>query len=268
MYYAINDAAYWYEIDGNSANPPVVMLHGFTGSTSTWSDFVSNWKSELRIITIDLPGHGQTQTPTPRTVEACCEELKGLFQFLQLEEIVLHGYSMGGRVALSFAMLYPAFIQSLILESASPGLAYKEDRNQRIKKDEILARKLETEGVQKFIHFWESIPMFQSQRKLPISIQEKVRKERLAQSADGLAQSLRYMGTGFQPSWWEQLKHFTKPSLLLTGEYDEKFISINKGMNDRMYASDLKVIEQAGHAIHVEQPEIFGKLVIEFIKQR
>ncbi|WP_373893143.1 2-succinyl-6-hydroxy-2,4-cyclohexadiene-1-carboxylate synthase [Virgibacillus sp. CBA3643] len=267
MYFSIKDASYWYEIHGEPGNPTVVMLHGFTGSTSTWADFIASWKNELRIITIDLPGHGHTKTPSPRTMEACCADLKALFQYLQLETFHLLGYSMGGRTVLSFALTYPELVQSLILESSSPGLETKQERDQRVEKDEQLAQRIENEGVTSFVDFWENIQLFQTQKNLPLEVQAGIRQERLAQSAPGLAQSLRHMGTGSQPSWWEAMKQFSKPVLLIAGTYDEKFLAINKKMEKRLGASHLEIIENAGHAIHVEQPKIFGKLVGEFIFQ-
>lgn len=263
MYYTIDDATYWYEVHGKGE--PVVLLHGFTGSTSTWSAFIANWKEHFQLITIDLPGHGKTTTQSPRTMEACCRDLKNLFQHLNLSQIHLLGYSMGGRTALSFAMFYPEWIASLTLESASPGIASKDERMKRVQHDEKLAQRIEQAGVVAFVDFWENIPLFDTQKRLTPTVQQAMRRERIEQSEVGLSQSLRFMGTGKQPSWWEQLKSFPKPVLLLVGTADKKFMQINEMMEKRLQTSELTAIEKSGHAIHVEEPEIFGKLVTEFI---
>lgn len=263
MYFTIDETAYWYEVKGEGV--PVVMLHGFTGSGSTWNPFIKAWKDNLQIITIDLPGHGKTKSASPKSMEQCCQDLKSLFDSMKLKRFHLVGYSMGGRTALSFAMLFPERVQSLILESASPGLSTEEERAERMEKDEKLAKRIEASGLTAFIDFWEDIPLFQSQKSLPLEMQQTVRAERLSQSEQGLIQSLVYMGTGSQPSYWDHLEHFEKPVLLLTGVYDNKFIKINKTMESRFPNSKLEMIEQAGHAIHVEQPRIFGKIVNGFI---
>src|SRR5699024_2721369 len=83
----------------------------------------------------------------------------------------------------------------------------------------------------------------------------------------GLANSLRYMGTGKQPSWWQALSRFEQPVQLMVGQLDRKFININQQMDELFPKSLLQIVPQAGHAIHVEQPEMFGKLVSEFISQ-
>ncbi|RLL46472.1 2-succinyl-6-hydroxy-2,4-cyclohexadiene-1-carboxylate synthase [Oceanobacillus piezotolerans] len=264
LYFTINDANYWYEIHGKGA--PVVLFHGFTGSSGTWSHLIEAGKDQLQFITIDLPGHGKTKMSNPRTMEACCKDISHLLDTLGYETVHVVGYSMGGRTALSFAMAFPERIRSLTLESASPGLEVEETREKRAVNDEELAKRIERNGIREFVHFWENIPLFESQKDLPAAIQQKIRKERLEQSESGLAMSLRYMGTGSQPSWWSMLHTFEKPVQLLVGERDEKFVSINKKMQSFFFSCKLIEVEDAGHAIHVEKPDVFDKLVIDYIK--
>lgn len=263
MKFTVGDATYHYKITGEGR--PVVLLHGFTGSHHSWSSFISEWQDEFQLITIDLPGHGKTTTNTPRTMEACCHDLQQLFDNLELTTVHLVGYSMGGRVALSFAMLFPQYISTLILESSSPGLRSKDEQRQRVKNDEKLAQQIETDGLEAFVNFWESIPLFVSQRKLGEDLQHSIRTERLSQTEKGLTDSLRHMGTGSQPSWWDKLAGLNKPVLLIVGELDEKFVKINKEMEKSLSKAELEIVENAGHAIHVEEPKKFGKLLIAFI---
>src|SRR5699024_12416243 len=102
-------------------------------------------------------------------------------------------------------------------------------------------------------------------KKLTGAKRQKKREERPGQAAEGLTQSRRHMGTGKQPSWWGQRNAFKKPVLLLAGTEDEKFVEINKKMENQLQTSKFVSVKNAGHAIHVEQPEIFGKLVSGFI---
>ncbi|WP_067725658.1 2-succinyl-6-hydroxy-2,4-cyclohexadiene-1-carboxylate synthase [Oceanobacillus damuensis] len=265
MYFSKGDATYWYEIHGKGI--PVVMLHGFTGSTATWRPFVEEWvKIGYQVITIDLPGHGKTDTGSPRSMENCCADLYALFQSLELEPFHLLGYSMGGRTALSYAMFYPETVRSLMLESTSPGLAGEEERKVRKENDEMLARKIVREGVSSFVDIWQDLPLFSSQKSLSEEKQEMIRSERLSQSAEGLAESLLSMGTGSQPSWWDQLGNLEKPVLLIVGELDQKFVEINKKMQKQLKSGNMIVCEHAGHAVHVEKPESFDRIVTEFME--
>jgi len=256
---------YWYEIHGEGV--PVVLLHGFTGSSATWKNFIQSAPPGIQLITVDLPGHGNTKGDTVKTMETCCNDLYGLFQDLKLRKFFLVGYSMGGRTALSYAATYPETIEGLLLESASPGLADAEIRKSRKEQDEFLAQRIETEGIEAFVDYWENIALFASQKELPQIKQKEISEERRASKAQGLANSLRGMGTGPQVSNWEVLDKLHFPVLLLVGELDSKFITINKTMSGRLPNANMKVVEGAGHAIHVEKPVTYGKLITAFINR-
>lgn len=267
LYFSVNDADYWYEVHGDGARS-LVLLHGFTGSTETWSFFIKRRPAQLRLILIDLPGHGKTKTKKLKSMEECCSDLVQLFDHIGLKKFHLAGYSMGGRTALSFTMLYPKYVQSLILESASPGLEDETERKARVEKDEQLARKIESEGMEAFVHYWENIPLFESQKRLPESVRQKIRSGRLRQSAEGLALSLRSMGTGKQPSWWHLLGKMSVPVLLLVGELDAKYVTINQKMQAEIPTCKLVICENAGHAVHIEDRDAFIRHVSLFITDK
>lgn len=263
LFYFTQYAKYAYSIYGKG--PPVLLLHGFTGKGSTWKQLVNVLKSNWKVIVLDLPGHGETLVEKPRSMTQFCSDLSQFLSFLQVEKIHLVGYSLGGRTALSFAMLYPNRILSLILESASPGLEKEEERIDRKKYDYQLAKTIEQNGISYFVHFWESIPLFKSQRKLPKSIRDSIRKERLSHTEEGLAQSLRYMGTGSQPSWWDQLEKLDVPVQLITGDQDKKFVHINHEMKKLLPNVTMQEVKNTGHCVHVEQPNTFNTIVIDFL---
>ncbi|WP_345244387.1 2-succinyl-6-hydroxy-2,4-cyclohexadiene-1-carboxylate synthase [Pontibacillus salipaludis] len=263
MYVKVHEQNYWVDIIGEGE--PVLLLHGFTGSHSTWEELVSTHQGEMQWIRIDLPGHGKTEVTEDFTMESVCKDISELLAQLSLSSAHVIGYSMGGRTALSFAMAYPEMVRSLTLESASPGLHSTQDQLARQTKDEGLAQSLEQEGIEAFVDNWEDLPLFESQKGLPEDMQNRIRRERLSQTPKGLAASLRGMGTGVQPSWWDRLSTFTKPVLLVTGEWDEKFTSIAKQMEDQFLNTSHENIPQAGHAIHVEQAQTFAKIVYDFI---
>ncbi|MCZ0901189.1 2-succinyl-6-hydroxy-2,4-cyclohexadiene-1-carboxylate synthase, partial [Microcoleus sp. HI-ES] len=79
-----------------------------------------------------------------------------------------------------------------------------------------------------------------------------------------LAKSLRNMGTGNQPSLWEKLAQNQIPLLLLAGEYDDKFTTINTEIASLCPAARLEIVPKAGHNIHFENIETFVALVRQF----
>jgi 2-succinyl-6-hydroxy-2,4-cyclohexadiene-1-carboxylate synthase len=254
-----------YEVYGSGQG--LVLLHGFTGRGSNWLPLVGRLQSQFKVVTVDLPGHGRSLSDDVRdyTMDACADALINLFDCLNLERVHLLGYSMGGRTALYTAVKYTGRIDRLILESTSPGLATTEERDARIQSDEALAKRIEDEGIEAFVDYWESIPLFASQKALPEDVRRKVREQRLDNQPQGLAYSLRGMGTGTQPSLWDTLGKLTMPVLLMAGELDTKFTTIGQKMEKLLPQAQLQIIKNAGHTPHLERPGEFLAHVTDFL---
>lgn len=256
------------QMSGQETLPVIVFLHGFTGSTATWHEVMAQLKGRFQLIAIDLTGHGKTSIPVEVSryrMEEQLADLESVFTYLDLTDFTLVGYSMGGRVALAYTIEYPERVHSLILESASPGLKTAAERGTRKEADAKLAGRIETEGMEKFVDFWENIPLFESQKKLAWEQRQKVREERLRQNQVGLANSLKGIGTGSQPSYWDDLATINVPVLLLTGELDGKFVDISREMKEKMPNATHCTTKNVGHAIHVENPVLFATMVEEHL---
>jgi 2-succinyl-6-hydroxy-2,4-cyclohexadiene-1-carboxylate synthase len=246
----------------------LVLLHGFTGSAAGWRhhmDLLADYG--LRIIALDLPGHGQSDAPKDAkrySIEHCQKDIVAALQELGVHkgQATILGYSMGGRIALYTA--FSGFFRALILESASPGLKDPAEREERRRSDEALAASIEREGVPAFIERWERLPLFASQKTLPFACRQALHGQRLQNNAIGLAQSLRGVGTGVQPSLHAQLPTLHIPVLIIAGELDTKFTTIAKYMAQALPQSQLHIIPAAGHTVHLEQPQLFISLVGDF----
>lgn len=262
---------YNIEINGKKGDPPVILLHGFTGDRTTWNNLGQTLKDFYQVITIDLLGHGKTSSPhlwERYEMNKAAKDIIYIMDKLQLDSAHLLGYSMGGRLALGVATMFPERIKSLLLESSSPGLKTEKERKTRIQNDESLAAKILDKGIESFVSYWENISLFQTQKSLPMNVQYQIRTQRLHNDPIGLANSLKGFGTGRQPSLWHTLNEFNLPVLLLCGELDEKFCKIAQEMNQLLPQSTLIEIKKAGHAIHVEEPEIFDTIVEEFLMKQ
>lgn len=262
----IHDCRYHYEVIGSGE--PLLLLHGFTGDHTTWVDTVTLLKKDYQCVVVDLLGHGRSSCPDDPSrydIQLVARDLKELMGKLSFERFHLLGYSMGGRLALTLAVLFPEAVQSLVLESASPGLKTEEERAARRLADEQLALKIETEGIEKFVDRWTNIPLFATQKNLSLTQREVIREQRLQNDVVGLSGSLKGMGTGSQPSWWDQLSELSMPVLLVTGTLDERFTNIANEMSQRLAQSTWREIVGKGHAIHVEDGKEFGTIIRGFL---
>ncbi|HSI67915.1 MAG TPA: 2-succinyl-6-hydroxy-2,4-cyclohexadiene-1-carboxylate synthase [Planococcus sp. (in: firmicutes)] len=267
MQIEILETSYHIEVMNEEKEDIVVFLHGFTGSTKSWNETAFHF-SDYRILLIDLLGHGKTRssaTSGPFSMERQIRELDQLFDKLELNNFVLTGYSMGGRIALAYACTYPSKVRALVLESASPGLKDEDERTVRQKNDSQLAEKILENGMTSFVDHWENIPLFLSQKTLAADVQRAVRQERLQQDPAGLAESLIGMGSGSQHSYWGSLGGLEMPVLLVTGKLDVKFEGIAEEMKAVLKNAKHKSV-MAGHAIHVEKPAEFATIVGEYLK--
>jgi len=85
----------------------IVLLHGFLGSHDVWSEFVKKLSKRFRVITVDLPGHGETPSiGYYHSMELLAQSVKSVLDKIGVRRYVMVGHSMGGYAALAFTELF------------------------------------------------------------------------------------------------------------------------------------------------------------------
>ncbi len=268
MRYRAETSGHHYHIEVAGEGEPLLLLHGFSGDSTTWNGIAKRLRDSFRLIMSDILGHGGSDKPLQAAsyrVEPVAADLINLLDQLELAQAHLLGYSMGGRLALYLALQQPERFRSLVLESASPGLADAADRAQRRRRDDALAEKIESRGIEWFVDYWGMLPLWASQSQLPAAMLAAQRDQRLRNSPSGLANSLRGMGSGAQPNLWSELPDLRIPTLLLVGENDEKFQKVNSQMAKLIPLSRVALVPSAGHNTHLENPRAFSRAVSSFL---
>ncbi len=256
-----------YNVITAGGGAPLMLLHGFTGAAASWSDVQPALASHFELIMPDLLGHGRSDAPPDPAryrMDRCVDDLISILDAMGLKRVHLLGYSMGGRVALAAALDHPHRFASVALESASPGLATETERGQRVLSDNELAEFIEHKGIEQFVARWERVPLFSSQQRLPSAVRARLGQQRLANNPIGLANSLRGLGTGVQQPLWDRISGLRMRCLIMAGELDLKFVEIAQRMGAAITGSRLALVADAGHTIHLEQPEEFVRLVVDF----
>jgi 2-succinyl-6-hydroxy-2,4-cyclohexadiene-1-carboxylate synthase len=248
---------------------PLLLLHGFTGDVSTWA-FLAGLEG-VRRFAVDIVGHGDSASPSDPerySMDNAARDLEAVLDAYAVEKAAVLGYSMGGRLALHFALDAPHRVEALILESASPGIEEPRARDARVAADDALADRIEQDGIDAFVDYWQSIPLFASQSRLPVEIFEAQRNRRLGQSPAGMANSLRGMGAGRQVYLMPRLSEIEAPTLLIAGALDERYAGLARTMGPLIRNSRVEILPDAGHAAHLEQPAVFIAAVEQFLNER
>jgi 2-succinyl-6-hydroxy-2,4-cyclohexadiene-1-carboxylate synthase len=230
-----------------AAGPLVVALHGFTQTANSWRTIAAKLASSNELIALDMPGHGdsaEVRTDLTGTADLIARQAgRGTYV----------GYSMGGRVGLHLALAHPQFVERLVLIGATGGIDDDTERDERRRADEALADSIERDGVPAFLDRWLAQPLF---ARLPANAADRADRER--NTAAGLASSLRLIGTGTQAPLWHRLHNLTMPVLVVAGQHDQKFTELGQRLVDCIGShATLAIIDGAGHAVHLEQPDAF-----------
>ena len=256
-----------YILVGDPLRPVIVMLHGFLGSIADWRQMLLEFSMDYYCLAIDLPGHGQTRVEGAEslyTIPGCAAGIIGLLDKLELNQAILLGYSMGGRLALYLAVQYPERWTRLIIESASPGLPGAPEKKERWQEDRKWITALEQGDMQEFVKAWYEQPLFASLHHHPQFAE--LQRKRGQNDPFEIARSLRGMSAGKQKSLWNKLNEISLPIMMLVGEYDPKYKKIGSEMRQRCPALELRVVENCGHLIHFENPQLYAHYVRQFLE--
>lgn len=210
---------------------PLVFLHGFLGSSADWLPMCS-YLHACHCLGMNLPGHGDSPFTTT-------------FEFQPpAKKFHLIGYSMGGRLALQYALRYPEKIGLLLIASAHPGLNTIEAKQQRLKSDAAWAALLLQQPIDEFLKRWYDQPLFVNFRP-DLSLRRK-------QNRQALASALLHYSLGHQP-----ILQVPK-AVHVVGEKDEKF---------RILHPNAIIVPNASHMVHLENPLAFAQILQHQLRQ-
>ena len=247
---------------------PILFLHGFTGSALDWKFIFSSLNPTCFPIAIDLPGHGETKLPNTLehySTEGYVNVVQAVIEYFEITKLVIVGYSMGGRTALSFAVENPNIVKALILESSTAGIEDEVERNLRIKTDSEIAKNILNNGIESFVQYWLGLPFFRSLKSLDELTYSKLIERKNNNAEQGLANSLFGFSTGKMPSLWSRLNSLKTPILLIAGSLDRKYLRINKKMKELLPSSELEIVEDSGHNTHLKNKREFTILINKFL---
>jgi 2-succinyl-6-hydroxy-2,4-cyclohexadiene-1-carboxylate synthase len=257
-----------YSVSTGGEGPPLLLIHGFTGRGTDWAPFLPALRRRTTTISVDLLGHGRSDSPADparHAVERQAADMAVVLRELDAVPATVAGYSLGARVALRLAVAEPEAVARLVLESPSAGVADPAARAQRRAADEQLAQLLDGDGIDAFVDRWEDLPLFAPERTLPAAHRARLHAARLRNRPEGLAASLRGAGQGAMEPLHGRLAGVTVPTLVVAGARDEAGADRARAIAAGIPNARLEIMEGIGHAPHREAPQRFRRLLLDFL---
>jgi 2-succinyl-6-hydroxy-2,4-cyclohexadiene-1-carboxylate synthase len=177
---------------------------------------------------------------------------------------VLVGYSLGGRLALRAALRSPESLSAVVLVGATAGIEEGPLRVTRAEADEKLASWMEAMPIEDIVGLWERQPLFADQSD---ALVEEQRPGRLSHDPRQLALILRTAGQGVLDPVWHELRGLDLPLLAIAGARDHGYSAAAKRIASTAPRGHVAIVEDAGHAAHVQQPERVAGLIAEFLNR-
>ena len=226
-----NGVNIYFETHGDG--PAIFLTHGFSDNLGIWQNQIEPLSKKNTLILWDLKGHGKTDSPEDMahySEEETLLDMLKILDHLNIKKASLGGFSLGGYMSLAFYRKYPNRVSSLLIIDTGPGFKNDDAR----------------EGWNKYA----------------IKSAEKYESRNLK----GIGNAARGMLTQKDDRIIKSLPDILVPTLIIVGENDKPFLSAADYMNSKIKNSKKNIIPDAGHAVNIEQPELFNSAVLEFLK--
>jgi pimeloyl-ACP methyl ester carboxylesterase len=242
-----------YKIVGQGQ--PVLILHGWGGSSDTWNHFLKQHtqRDAYAFISVDLPGFGKTDDPpVPWSVSDYVQFVRDFISALMLENVVVIGHSFGGRITIKLTSQYPEKVDAAILVAAA-GIKHPKNVKQRV--STFVAKQGKRLVNASFLERFE--PFL---RKVLYKV---IRENDYVQTKGVMRETfVKVISEDLSPF----LEKIQMPTLIIWGTKDT-YVPVSDAytMHESINGSLLEVIHGARHGIHKEMPGRLYKLITHFI---
>ena len=257
----VNDIEIAYEDVG--CGPAIVLIHCYPFNRSLWADQVTALTDRYRVLTLDLRGHGETESsPGTSTMNLMAQDISALMDELRIDRAVIGGLSMGGYVALAFYHLFPHRVEKLLLADTRAQADTEEGKATRAQQvQQILADGMA--GIANAMLPKLLSPETVSKRP---EIVKRVRDMMMHTNPQGAAAALR--GMAEREDQTDRLSEINVPTLIVVGKEDPITpVADSEKMHDAIAGSQLVVIENASHVSNIEQADQFNRVLQDFLSR-
>jgi 2-succinyl-6-hydroxy-2,4-cyclohexadiene-1-carboxylate synthase len=249
-------------VDRDHAGAMVLFIPGFMQRGDAWRPVAELLPERYPSELLDHAEHSFEGRMREILEEAAKPAPAGSSAGTAVGRPVLVGYSLGGRLALRAALRSPESFSALVLVGSTAGIEEGPLRAQRVEADEKLASWMEAMPIEDIVALWERQPLFADQSD---SLVEAQRPGRLSHDPRDLALILRTAGQGALDPVWHELRTLELPLLAIAGARDEGYCAAGKRLAAAAPNASAAIVEDAGHAAHLQRPEEVARLIAEFL---
>ena len=245
-------------VEDIGSGPPLVLVHGFLGSSDMWNPQIKFFKDDFRVIVPALPGFGKSRTISScDSIQCMAEILLDSLEKKKIKSFNLLGHSMGGMIVQEIAKLAGEKISKLICYGTGP----RGNMPGRFETIDQSRKKLKINGLENTAHRIAKTWFIEEDKAKFFYLCEAAGKQTSIEAADnGLVAMKNWNGV-------ENLKNIKIETLIIWGDQDKAYnFNQVKTLKDKIPNSDLKIIKDCSHNVHLEKPDEFNRTVIEFLK--
>lgn len=250
-------AKLYYEIKGNGH--PIVFIHGGQMDRRMWDLQFDLYSRKYKVIRYDVRGYGKSDVPVRGFSHE--DDLYDLLKSLRVKKASIVGLSLGGRIAVDFALRHPEMVDSLVLAgSGLSGYSFSDRSGWTIIK---AAR---DKGLAAATEMWLKHPYMAPAMGIP-AIRQRIRQ--LAQENAHAWLENPIFERELEPPAIDRLSQIRVPTLIVVGDRDVQDIhKIAEKLKADISGSEMHIIRGAGHIVNMEKPEEFNQIVLGFLEKR
>ncbi len=255
----LGDVQLYYEIDGEGAD--FLLIHGWNSFLPMWTYVQPHMRQHFRMILPELRGHGRsTELTTHASIEVFAQDLVELLNVLEIDSCIVGGHSLGGFIAQQLALDAPGRVRALILICTGPKIDVEAVASQNWEDQITYGLSLE-EAVEKRMKFDFYNP--NKVRTIP-GMLDLLRKDETQRQAHLVSHG--YAATApLKFNSEERLSEILMPTLILQCAQDPLFPTrVGEFFHTHLPNSTLRIINNTGHSIQLEQPAALVQAIIEF----
>lgn len=239
--------------------PAFFFIHGFLGSGDNWTTIAKKFSEDFQVVLPDMRNHGRSFHEDEFSYELMAEDLKRLMDTLEIESAIVLGHSMGGKIAMKFALEYPSYCRALISVDSRPAAfdgghekfldaldSMKENTaKSRSELDKLLSKRVGDWGLRQFL--------LKNFRRLDGGFELKVNIDALRSNYSNILASI------------ESEESTTVPALFLKAEKSAYITEEHEGEIQRLFPNARIEGIDSGHWIHAEKPNELISAINQFI---